>query len=91
MFPVLLNEHTKKVYNIGFDSRAALSVHLLLAEFSDANRFVVAVHAFQFLTFCPDEVPGVELRNEIKEGLSDEDNPVLLFYTLKDPDVPATE
>ena len=87
MFPVLFNEHTKKVYNIGFDSRAALSVHLLLAEFSDANRFVVAVPAFQFQTFCPDEVPGVELRNEIKEGLSDEDNPVLLFYTLKDPDV----
>ena len=86
MFPVLFNEHTKKVYNIGFDSRAALSVHLLLAEFSDANRFVVAVPAFQFLTFCPD-VPGVELHNEIKEGLSDEDNPVLLFYTLKDPDV----
>ena len=48
---------------------------------------IAAIPAFQFFTFCPDEVPGVELRNEIKEGLSDEDNPVLLFYTLKAPDV----
>ena len=60
-------------------------MYVLSAEFSDKNQFISVIPAFQFLTFCPD-VPGVELRNEIKEGLTDEDNPVLLFYTLKDPE-----
>ena len=90
MFPVLFNKQTKKKYNIGFVSEIALGSYVLFAEFSDANRFVAVVPAFEFLTFCPD-VPGVELRNEIKEGLTDEDNPVLLFYTLKDPDAPEAK
>ena len=84
MFPVLFNKSTKKSYNIDFCSQTALGMEVLSAEFSDKNQFISVIPAFQFLTFCPD-VPGVELRNEIKEGLTDEDNPVLLFYTLKDP------
>ena len=28
---------------------------------------------------------GDELKKEIQKGLTDEDNPVLLFYTLKEP------
>ena len=91
MFPVLFNKQTKKAYNIKLAAESALGLHLLFSTFADNNRLVAAVPAFQFLAFCPDEVPGVELRNEIKEGLSDEDNPVLLFYTLKDPDAPAAE
>ena len=86
VLPVLFNKQTKKTYNIEFVSRTALGMNLLSSQFALDNQFVAAVPAFQFLAFCPD-VPGVELRNEIKEGLTDEDNPVLLFYTLKDPDV----
>ena len=82
---VLFNKHTKKCYNIEYVSQTALGMEVLSAEFSDKNQFISVIPAFQFLTFCPD-VPGVELRNEIKEGLTDEDNPVLLFYTLKDPE-----
>ena len=85
MFPVLFNKNTKKSYNIDIRSQTALGMYVLSAEFSDKNQFISVIPAFQFLTFCPD-VPGVELRNEIKEGLTDEDNPVLLFYTLKDPE-----
>ena len=81
---VLFNKNTKKSYNIDFHSQTALGINVLSAEFSHKNQFISVIPAFQFLTFCPD-VPGVELRNEIKEGLTDEDNPVLLFYTLKDP------
>ena len=83
--PILFNKSTKKSYNIDFCSQTALGMEVLSAEFSDKNQFISVIPAFQFLTFCPD-VPGVELRNEIKEGLTDEDNPVLLFYTLKDPE-----
>ena len=90
-FPVLFNKQTKKAYNIKLAAESALGLHLLFSKFADNNQLVAVVPAFQFLAFCPDEVPGVELRNEIKEGLSDEDNPVLLFYTLKDPDAPAAE
>ena len=83
--PILFNKSTKKSYNIDFCSQTALGMEVLSAEFSHKNQFISVIPAFQFLTFCPD-VPGVELRNEIKEGLTDEDNPVLLFYTLKDPE-----
>ena len=86
MFPVLFNKYTKKAYNIRDEARSALGVYLFSAKFALDKQFVAAVPAFQFLAFCPD-VPGIELHNEIKEGLTDEDNPVLLFYTLKDPDV----
>ena len=82
---VLFNKHTKKGYNIEYVSQTALGMYVLSAGFSHKNQFISVIPAFQFLTFCPD-VPGVELRNEIKEGLTDEDNPVLLFYTLKDPE-----
>jgi len=85
MFPVLYDKKKKQTHNIELKSYTALGMELMSAEFSSKNQFVSAVPAFQFLTFCPD-VPGVELRNEIKEGLTDEDNPVLLFYTLKDPE-----
>ena len=91
MFPVLFNKQTKKTYNVDpSHSRTALGMHLFSAKFAHDKQFVAAVPAFQFLAFCPD-VPGVELQNEIKEGLTDEDNPVLLFYTLKDPDTPAVD
>ena len=82
---VLFNKHTKKTCNINNRSLTALCLYVLFSEFSHKNQFISVVPAFRFLTFCPD-VPGVELRNEIKEGLTDEDNPVLLFYTLKDPE-----
>ena len=86
---VLYDKRMKKVYNMKFSSSTALGMYVFFSEFSHRNQFVSVVPAFQFLTFCPD-VPGVELRNEIKEGLTDEDNPVLLFYTLKAPnDSPA--
>ena len=85
MFPVLFNKNNKQTYNItAHQSRTALGEYILWSAFSHKNQFVSVVPAFEFLTFCPD-VPGVELRNEIKEGLTDDDNPVLLFYTLKDP------
>ena len=85
MFPVLFNKNNKQTYNItAHQSRTALGEYILWSAFSHKNQFVSVVPAFEFLTFCPD-VPGVELRNEIKEGLTDEDNPVLLFYTLKEP------
>ena len=84
--PILFNKSTKKSYNIDFNSQTALGSEVLsTALFSDKNQFISVIPAFHFLTYCPD-VPGVELRNEIKEGLTDEDNPVLLFYTLKDPE-----
>ena len=85
--PILFNKSTKKSYNIDFHSQTALGSEVLnTALFSDKNQFISVIPAFQFLTYCPDDVPGIELRNEIKEGLTDEDNPVLLFYTLKDPE-----
>ena len=86
MFPVLFNKHTKHTYNVKDGARSALGIHLLFTKFALDNRLVAIVPAFQFLVFSPKDVPGIELHNEIKEGLSDEDNPVLLFYTLKAPD-----
>ena len=90
VLPVLFNKQTKKTYNIDFASRTALGINLLRSQFTLDNQFVTAIPAFQFLNVRPD-VLDVELCNEIKEGLSDEDNPVLLFYTLKDPDVTEAE
>ena len=86
VLPVLFNKQTKKTYNMKFSSQTALGMELLQSLFALNNQFVAVVPAFEFLTYSPD-LPGVELRNEIKEGLTDEDNPVLLFYTLKDPEV----
>ena len=90
VLPVLFNKQTKKTYNMEFSSQTALGMELLQSLFALNNQFVAVVPAFEFLTNTLD-VPGVELRNEIKKGLTDEDNPVLLFYTLKDPDAPEAK
>ena len=86
VFPVLFNKKTKQTYNIGFTSSSPLGIYVLHSKHSYKDQFISVIPAFQFLTYCPDDVPGIELWNEIKEGLTDEDNPVLLFYTLKDPE-----
>ena len=85
---VVMDSKTQdKSYNLDAD-RLSTMFHLFLLNLNDIytykDQFVVAVDAFLFMNKLPNE-REIKLYEEIQQGLTVDDNPVLLFYTLKDP------
>ena len=63
----------------------ALNIYFMEVSYAFDDQFVAAIPAFRFVgDNAP--MPGSEQRAAIQKNLTDEDNPVLLFYTLKDPE-----
>ncbi len=83
---VLFSKKTDKSYTVQTHSQRALNIYCLESSWVYENRFISAIPAFRFIaddSYAP--MLGDELKKEIQKGLTDEDNPVLLFYTLKEP------
>ena len=77
-----------KSYNLDAD-RLSTIFYLYLLNLNDIytykDQFVVAVDAFRFTSKPFPKEREIKLYEEIQQGLTVDDNPVLLFYTLKDP------
>ena len=81
---ILHDKHTGQNYSIEGSSTHALNIYFMESQYVCDDRFVSAIPAFRFVS-DNSRMPGFEMVETIKEGLTDEDNPVLLFYTLKVP------
>ena len=82
---VMHNKHTGQNYSIEGTSKKALNIYFMEVSYAFDDQFVAAIPAFRFVgDNAP--MPGSEQRAAIQKNLTDEDNPVLLFYTLKDPE-----
>lgn len=81
---VMHNKHTGQNYSIEGTSKKALNIYFMEVSYAFDDQFVAAIPAFRFVgDNAP--MPGSEQRAAIQKNLTDDDNPVLLFYTLKDP------
>ena len=87
---VLYDKHTGRSYAIEGQSSYSLNIYFLQNEYVHEDKFISVVPAFLFVN---DNTPMKDFEKlvALKEGLTDEDNPVLLFYTLKEPDMPAVD
>ena len=82
---VLYSKPKKKSYNLNMD-RLSDIFHVYLNSneiFTYKDQFIKAVPAYSFTSKLPKKN---ELYEEIQQGLTADDNPVLLFYTFKDTD-----
>ena len=86
---ILFSKETKKCYYLGKSSSSVFGIYVGSVRFAYKDQFITVVPAFEL---CG----GPKIRNadqkyqkleeEIKTGLTENDDPVLLFYTLKDPE-----
>lgn len=60
-----------------------ISLHLLSSTALEGERFVTAIPAHRLLMVLPE---SVRKENPLFSGLTDESNPLLVFYTLKTPE-----
>ena len=81
----LYSHKTGKIHTVEIKTRYALNFHLYTAQQSFRDQFVAAVPAYRIASHHTPML-GNELEKEIQKGLSEEDNPVLLFFTLKEPE-----
>lgn len=86
---ILYSKQQQKSYNLNMDLLSdVLYMYLNSNEiFTYKDQFVIGVPAYHFIGDWPEN----ELYNKIKQGITENDNPVLLFYTFKDTDVPEAE
>lgn len=82
---IMHNKHTGQNYSIEGTSKKALNIYFMEVSYAFDDQFVAAIPAFRFVGDNT-PMPGSEQRAVIQKNLTDEDNPVLLFYTLKDPE-----
>lgn len=85
---ILFSKETKKCYYLGKSSSSVFGIYVGFVRFAYKDQFITVVPAFEL---CG----GPKIRNadqkyqkleeEIKTGLTENDDPVLLFYTLKEP------
>ena len=85
---ILFSKETKKCYYLGKSSSSVLGIYVGSVRFAYKDQFITVVPAVEL---CG----GPKIRNadqkyqkleeEIKTGLTENDDPVLLFYTLKEP------
>lgn len=82
---ILYSKQQKKSYNLNMD-RLSDIFHVYLNSneiFTYKDQFITAVSAYGFVNKIPQKN---ELYEEIQQGITENDNPVLLFYTLKEPE-----
>lgn len=82
---IMHNKHTGQNYSIEGASKKALNIYFMEVSYAFDDQFVAAIPAFRFVGDNT-PMPGSEQRAAIQKNLTDDDNPVLLFYTLKDPE-----
>ena len=82
---VMHNKHTGQNYSIEGTSKKALNIYFMEVSYAFDDQFVAAIPTFRFVGDNT-RMPGSEQRAAIQKNLTDDDNPVLLFYTLKDPE-----
>ena len=75
---ILHDKYTGQNYSIEGKSTHALNIYFMESRYACDDRFVSAIPAFRFVS-DNSRMPGFEMVETIKEGLTDEDNPVLLF------------
>lgn len=82
---ILYSKQQKKSYNLNMD-RLSDIFHVYLNSneiFTHKDQFIIAASAYGFVNKIPLKN---ELYEEIQQGITENDNPVLLFYTFKDTD-----
>ena len=84
---VLFSKETGKCYYLGNSSSTGLGLYMGSVDFAYKDRFITVVPAYQL---CGIGGPRKDRRyqklaEEIEAGLTEDDDPVLLFYTLREP------
>ena len=89
---ILFFKETKRCYYLNSGSSRALNSHLASADFAYEDRFITVVPAFRLCNVIKfKDSTNRNLAEEIATGLTEDDDPVLLFYTLKEPDAPEVK
>ena len=84
---VLFSKETKRCYYLGKRSSTALGLYVGSVEFAYKDRFITVMPAYQLLHITDSfaDQRYQKLAAEIAAGLTEDDDPVLLFYTLREP------
>ena len=85
---ILFSKETKKCYYLGKSSSTVLGIYVGSVRFAYKDQFITVVPAFRLYEdskrrYVNQRYP--KLMKEIGTGLTENDDPVLLFYTLKEP------
>ena len=90
---ILFSKKTKKCYHLGNRSSTGLGIYVGMVNFVYGDQFIAVVPAYQLCDIaCPRaDQRYQDLAEKIEDGLSEDDDPVLLFFTLKEPDAPAAD
>ena len=84
---ILFSKKTSKCYYLNNGSSRVLNYHLASVDFAHEDRFITVVPAYQLCNVIKfKDSTNIELAEEIATGLTENDDPVLLFYTLKEPE-----
>ena len=86
---ILFSKETKKCYYLGKNSSTALGIYVGSVRFAYKDQFIAVVPAFRLYEDSKRRYVNqrhTKLMKEIGTGLMENDDPVLLFYTLKDPE-----
>ena len=85
---ILFSKETKKCYYLGKSSSMALGIYVGSVRFAYKDQFIAVVPAFRLYEDSKRRYVNqryLKLMKEIGTGLTGNDDPVLLFYTLKEP------
>ena len=86
---ILFSKETKKCYYLGKSSSSVFGIYVGSVRFAYKDQFITVVPAFELCggpKIRDADQKYQKLEEEIKTGLTENDDPVLLFYTLKDPE-----
>ncbi len=91
---ILFSKKTKKCYHLGNRSSTGLGLHVSSVNFAYGDQFIAVVPAYQLCDITSRswiDRRYQDLAEKIEDGLSEDDDPVLLFFTLKEPDASAAD
>lgn len=85
---ILFSKETKKCHHLGKNSSTALGIYVGSVRFAYKDQFIAVVPAFRLYEDSKRRYVNqryLKLMQETGTGLTENDDPVLLFYTLKEP------
>ena len=89
---ILFSKKTKKCYYLGNRSSTGLGIHAGSFDFACGDQFIKVVPAYQMWKVDKHvNQTYVKLMTEIATGMEENDDPVLLFYTLREPDTQTAD
>ena len=86
---ILFSKETKKCYYLGKSSSSVFGIYVGSVRFAYKDQFIAVVPAFRLHEDSKRRYVNqrhTKLMKEIGTGLMENDDPVFLFYTLKDPE-----